>query len=139
MTQQTLADTVGVHVTQLRRYEAGTNQPTLDVLRALAVALAVSADDLVFDPDERGPQDESLRLHLAALDQLDPDERASIRALIEGALLRTRPPARTDQLTRYAVGKSSLMARATHDGLSARIRCRTDAGRTPPKSRSAVA
>jgi transcriptional regulator with XRE-family HTH domain len=77
-----------IHVTQLRRYEAGTNQPTLDVLRALAVALAVSADELVFDPDERGPQDESLRLHLAALDQLDPDERNSIRALIEGALLR---------------------------------------------------
>jgi hypothetical protein len=29
-----------------------------------------------------------MRLHLAALDQLDPDERNSIRALIEGALLR---------------------------------------------------
>ena len=43
---------------------------------------------LVFDPDERGPQDESLRLHLAAHDQLDPEERAGIRALIEGALLR---------------------------------------------------
>lgn len=62
MTQQTLADTVGVHVTQLCRYEAGTNQPTLELLRALAVALAASADDLVFDPDDRGPQDESLRL-----------------------------------------------------------------------------
>lgn len=34
------------------------------------------------------PQYESLRLHLAALDQLEPDENASIRALIEGALLR---------------------------------------------------
>lgn len=88
MTQQTLADAVGVHVTQVRRYEAGTNGPTLEVLQALAVALAVSADDLVFHPDERGPKDESLRLHLAALDQLDPDKRASIRTLIEGALLR---------------------------------------------------
>ncbi|WP_062311950.1 helix-turn-helix domain-containing protein [Demequina rhizosphaerae] len=88
LTQQALADTVGVHVTQLRRYEAGTNQPTLDVLRALAIALAVSADELVFNEDERGPQDDSPRLHLAALDQLDPDERNSIRALIEGALLR---------------------------------------------------
>lgn len=88
LTQQQLAERSGAHVTHIRRYEAGTNQPTLDVLRALAVALAVSADELVFDPDERGPQDESLRLHLAALDQLDPDERNSIRALIEGALLR---------------------------------------------------
>ena len=44
LTQQTLADTVGVHVTQLRRYEAGASQPTLAVLRKLAVALSVSAD-----------------------------------------------------------------------------------------------
>lgn len=57
-------------------------------VRPCPVPLAVSADDLVFDPDERGPQDESLRLHLEALDQLDPDEQAGIRALIEGALLR---------------------------------------------------
>ncbi len=56
LTQQTLADTIGVHVTQLRRYEAGTNQPTLDVLRALAIALAVTTDDLVFNEDERGPK-----------------------------------------------------------------------------------
>ena len=35
-----------------------------------------------------GPQDECLRLHLTALDELDPDEPAGIRALIEGALLR---------------------------------------------------
>lgn len=69
-------------------YEAGTNQPTLDVLRALAIALAVTTDDLVFNEDERGPADDTLRMHLAALDQLDPDERATIRALIEGALLR---------------------------------------------------
>jgi transcriptional regulator with XRE-family HTH domain len=88
LTQQTLADTVGIHVTQIRRYEAGTNQPTLDVLRALAIALAVTTDDLVFNEDERGPADDTLRMHLAALDQLDPDERATIRALIEGALLR---------------------------------------------------
>jgi hypothetical protein len=41
-----------------------------------------------FGLDERGPQDESVCLHLAALDRLDPDERACIHALIEGALLR---------------------------------------------------
>ena len=58
------------------------------VAAVIAAALAVSADELVFDAGERGPQDESLRLHLAALDQLAPDERNSIRALIEGALLR---------------------------------------------------
>lgn len=88
MTQQTLAYQVGVHVTQIRRYEAGTSQPTLDVLRALAVGLSVSTDALVFNEDERGPADDQLRLHLEALNQLDDDEKATVINLIESVLLR---------------------------------------------------
>jgi len=42
LTQLALADQIGFHVAQLRRDEAGTAQPTLDVLRRLAVALSVS-------------------------------------------------------------------------------------------------
>jgi len=88
LTQQALAERSGAHVTQIRRYEAGTSAPTLDVLRNLALALNTSADSLLFDDDERGPETPTLRLHLEALDQLDPDEQATIRAVIEGALLR---------------------------------------------------
>ena len=43
-TQQALADRIGVHVVQLRRYESGSSQPTLEVIRRMAVALGVSAD-----------------------------------------------------------------------------------------------
>lgn len=32
MTQQALADQVGLAVLQIRRYEGGTSQPTLDVI-----------------------------------------------------------------------------------------------------------
>lgn len=88
LTQQALADTVGIHVTQIRRYEAGTSQPTLDVLRALAVALSVSTDALVFNEDERGPADNQLRLRMEALESLDDDEKTTVIAMIEGALLR---------------------------------------------------
>jgi len=88
LTQQALADAVGIHVSNVRRYEAGNSQPNLDVVRNLAIALSVSADSLLFDPDERGPEDPGLRLHLEALDQLDDDELAAVRSLIEGALLR---------------------------------------------------
>jgi transcriptional regulator with XRE-family HTH domain len=49
MTQGVLAEHVGIHVSQLRRYEAGNSSPTLDVLRKLAIALSVSSDTLVFD------------------------------------------------------------------------------------------
>lgn len=45
LTQQTLADTASVHVNQIRRYEAGTAQPTLEALIRLAQALHVSLDD----------------------------------------------------------------------------------------------
>lgn len=88
MTQQALAGRSGAHVTQIRRYEAGTSAPTLDVLRNLALALNTSADSLLFDLDERGPETPSLRLRLEALDQLEPDEQANVLAMIEGALLR---------------------------------------------------
>jgi transcriptional regulator with XRE-family HTH domain len=87
LTQQALADAAGVHVTQLRRYEAGTSQPTLDVLRKLAVALMVSADLLVFDRDERGPDDE-LRFQFEAVSRLDPQEKEVVKSVLEGILLK---------------------------------------------------
>ena len=46
LTQQALADRVGIHVSNIRRYEAASSQPTLDVLRNVALALATSADSL---------------------------------------------------------------------------------------------
>jgi transcriptional regulator with XRE-family HTH domain len=86
--QPDFAERVGVHVSQLRRYEAGTSQPTLEVLRQMSMVLGVSADVLLFDEEERGPKNPTLRFHLEALDNLDPDEQAAIRTLIEGTLLR---------------------------------------------------
>ena len=36
-TQQSLADAIGINVSQLKRYEGGTSQPTLEVLRKLSI------------------------------------------------------------------------------------------------------
>lgn len=87
LTQQALADEVGIHVTQLRRYEAGTAQPTLDVLRRLALALRTSTDVLVFDRDERGP-DEELKLQFEAIKHLDPDEKRVVKSVLESILIK---------------------------------------------------
>lgn len=87
LTQQTLADRVSVHVSQIRRYEAGTSAPTLDVLRNIALALAVTTDSLVFDDSERDPTDE-LRFQFDTVAQLDDEDRAIIRAVIDGIALR---------------------------------------------------
>lgn len=87
LTQQALADRVGIHVSQVRRYEAGGSQPTLDVLRNIAIALSVSTDALAFDEAERGPEDD-LRLQFEAVARLDDDEKQVVRTVIEGILLK---------------------------------------------------
>ena len=88
LTQQALAERVGVHVVQIRRYEGGSAQPTLDVIRRLALALSVSADALVFAKEERGPVDDDLRLQFEAVSRLDPEEQRIVKALIEGMILK---------------------------------------------------
>lgn len=44
-------------------------------ISALALALNISADSLLFDEDERGPQSQTLRLKLEAVDQFTPEEQ----------------------------------------------------------------
>jgi transcriptional regulator with XRE-family HTH domain len=87
LSQTALADTVGVHVSQLRRYEAGTSQPTLEVLRKMACALHVSGDALLFDEKERDPDDD-LKLHFEAISKLGAKEREAIKMILEGLILK---------------------------------------------------
>lgn len=85
-TQQQLSERVGVHVQQLKRYEAGSSQPTLDVIRNLAVALGVTADRLLFGKDERGPDDE-LRLQFEAVSRFSAEEKKVLRSLLDSMIL----------------------------------------------------
>jgi transcriptional regulator with XRE-family HTH domain len=84
-TQQQMADKIGMHVSQLKRYEAGASQPTIDVFRRIALALNVSADVLLFEANERGP-DERLKLQFEALAHLDDKEREAVETMIAGVL-----------------------------------------------------
>jgi transcriptional regulator with XRE-family HTH domain len=87
MTQQQLADAVGIHVNQIKRYEAGTTQPTLEALVKLSKTLHISLDSLVFGEEERGP-DESLRYQLEAISELEDEDKRVIREVLEGLILR---------------------------------------------------
>ena len=51
------------------------------------VALSVSADMLLFEKDERGP-DEDLKLQFEAASRLNPEEKNVIRSVIESIVLR---------------------------------------------------
>ena len=85
--QQSLADAVGIHVSQIKRYEGGATQPQLDALKKIAIALGVSADALLFDEGERG-LDEVFRLQLDVISHLNEDEQRIIREVIDGMLLK---------------------------------------------------
>ena len=86
-TQQTLADAVAMHVNQIKKYEAGTAQPTLDSLIKLAKVLHISLDTLVFDDSERDPSEE-LRLQFEALSHMSEDERRTAKEVLESLILR---------------------------------------------------
>lgn len=86
LTQQTLADTASVHVNQIRRYEAGTAQPTLEALIRLAQALRVSLDDLVFAEGNAGHP--TICACVSRPSVICPAEKAVIKALLDGMILK---------------------------------------------------
>lgn len=89
LTQQALADAIGVHVTQVRRYEWGECQPSLDVVRKLALALGVDSDTLVFDPDERGPHND-LKLKFEAVEAMSEEDKRVVVSLIDAYIKKRR-------------------------------------------------
>lgn len=86
-TQQSLADKISIHVSQIKRYESGTAQPTLDTLVKIAKALHVSLDELVFSEDEFNLDDKMKKLFMA-VEQLNDDEQAIIREVIDGMIVK---------------------------------------------------
>ncbi len=86
-TQASLAEASGIHVQQIKRYELGNTQPSVDALMRLAKTLNVSTDALLFDEKERGPSDD-LRLQFEAIARMPADERKIVKALLEGMILK---------------------------------------------------
>ena len=87
LTQQKMADTIGIHVSQIKRYESGDTQPSLEVLRKIAIALSISADLLLFDKEERGPSDE-FQMRFEALNQFNEEEKKIVKALLDSLILK---------------------------------------------------
>jgi transcriptional regulator with XRE-family HTH domain len=87
LTQNALAEAAGLHINQIRRYELGTAQPTLEGLVKLAKALHVSLDELVFEEQERGPS-ERLKLLFEAVERLSEPEQQVIQELLEGMVIK---------------------------------------------------
>lgn len=87
LTQQGMADAIGIHITQVKRYEAGTAQPSLEILKKIAVAFNVTTDWLIFEDTEREPVDD-FKLKFEAIQQMDAEEQKVIRSVLDSLILK---------------------------------------------------
>lgn len=89
LTQQGLSDATGIHVQQIKRYEAGSSQPTAEALKKLAIVLHVSSDFLLFEPGEREPEDE-LKLRFEAVAAMPVEEQEVAKAVLDAIIVKSQ-------------------------------------------------
>lgn len=87
LTQQALADAIGLHVTQVKRYESGSSQPSLEAIKKLAQTLRVTTDSLIFEDEELAPE-ANLALQFRAISGMSPAEQRIIQELLEGMIIK---------------------------------------------------
>ena len=82
-----MADEVGIHVNQIKRYEAGTTQPTVEALVKITKSMHVSLDELAFGENERG-SDDNLKLQFEALSELADEDKFIVLEVLEGLIIK---------------------------------------------------
>jgi len=89
LTQAALAESLDVLANQISIYEAGKSEPSLGVLRQLAIALSTTCDELVFGTS-RLSDDKNLELAFEATKLLSPEEQATVMSLLDAFLAAHR-------------------------------------------------
>ena len=87
LTQQEMADKIGMHITQVKRYEAGQTRPSIEILKKIATAFHVTADWLIFEEGERDLPN-SQQLKFEAVMQMSDEDQRTIQSLIDGMILK---------------------------------------------------
>ncbi|MFC0228902.1 helix-turn-helix domain-containing protein [Serratia aquatilis] len=86
LTQSQMAEKIGIHLTQVRRYESEEANPSLDILKRIAMVFSVSTDWLIFEDKEREPTDE-MKLRFEAIKQLDDEELRTVNNVLDAMIL----------------------------------------------------
>ena len=89
-TQKALAQRIFLSVEQIKKYEAGKAQPTLDVIRRLSEALGVTSDSLIFDDHNDQPTNERLRAQFQAVCKFTADEQENISMFLDAYIKKHR-------------------------------------------------
>ena len=97
LTQESLGDLVGLAKLQIYRYEKGASQPTMAVLKQIAIALNTSIDELVFNDNERDPQ-EDLKLRFELIQQMGKADQDAIKSILDGMIIKHQTRVTMDNL-----------------------------------------
>lgn len=105
LTQQGLADLTGIHIQQIKRYEAGTSEPSAEALRKIATSLHVTTDSLLFEDGERGPDDD-LRLQFEAVSAMPDEEKELAKSMLAAIILKNQVAGAVRQLSTMPATKA---------------------------------
>ncbi len=107
LTQQSLAAASGIHVQQIKRYEAGHAQPTAEALKRLTLALHVTADFLLFEEGEREPDDD-LKLRFEAIAAMPAQDQDIAKAVLDAIIVKNQVAGALERVARPAAkGKAA--------------------------------
>jgi transcriptional regulator with XRE-family HTH domain len=96
MSQLELATAVGVHFTQIGRYERGESQPSAEVFARIATTLGVSTDYLIEGTSHEGAtakarfEDRELLAQFQEVERLPEQDKAVIKNLLDAFLVRRK-------------------------------------------------
>lgn len=91
--QEAFAGMIGVHVTNLSKYERNKSMPSLEIAEKMATALNMSLDELVY-----GQQNEKARIRIAdnellnlfnKTQELSDDQKKTVMDLLSAFLLKS--------------------------------------------------
>ncbi|MBL4754726.1 MAG: helix-turn-helix domain-containing protein [Flavobacteriales bacterium] len=92
LSQSKLAKEIGMHVTNISRYERGENKPTSQALTKLGDVLGVSADYLMNGSTEdmanNSISDKELLLQFKKVEHLSNDKKRIVKELLDAFLLK---------------------------------------------------
>ena len=94
LSQQEIADKIGMHFTNISRYERGLASPSSETLKKLAELLSVSSGYLIEGTLEDGVQahfeDRELLLQFQQVQELPEEDKATVKKLLDAFLFQKK-------------------------------------------------
>ncbi len=89
--QEVFANKIGVHVTNLSKYERNISTPSLDIVEKMAKELNISLDQLVYGTNKADNilNDNQLLNLFTKTQSLPENQKATVKDLLEAFILKT--------------------------------------------------